>query len=70
MGPDLEAWGESWAGGRAGEREEAMRGQKGRVSWEVNYQRDRHGSGKHLSQGVMELGRKAQAGPERAMGAA
>lgn len=37
-----------------------MRGQKGRVSCEVNYQREQHGSGKHLSQGVMELGRKAQ----------
>lgn len=37
---------------------------------EVNYQRDHHWWGKHLSWGVMELWRGAQAELGRAMGAA
>lgn len=56
--------------GQKGFRKKAGRGQKGRVSWEVNYQRDHHRWGKHPPRGVIELWRRAQAELERAMGTA
>lgn len=54
--------------GDSGRRQGEVR--KAEFPREVNYQRDHHWWGKHLSWGIMELWRGAQAELGRAMGAA